>query len=100
MTISPCQDREARSRTGVSKEACEAAAWAVTELGDRFRGAGAMTAAAAYAWGVSWPLRLYQYRGIRWLAERLYSLLAALRSRLPGARPFCLEYPARCEREH
>lgn len=96
MTIAPCQDPIARRRLGIAKERCEEAAWAMDELGKRYRGAAAVNAALSSSLGTPVPLALYRLPWLRWLEDRIYSLIAAVRARLPGVRPYCQRYPERC----
>jgi len=92
----PFQQPGAPERYGLTREACEQAAWAITPDGVRHRGAAAVLAALGAAIGCPGLLALYRIPPLRWLADRLYEAVAAHRGRLPGVRPYCEEHPEAC----
>lgn len=92
-----CQEGEMPAQLGVSREECEQAAWAVAPDGSRYRGAAAIDAALDFVLGTSVLRFLYGVRPIRWLQDRIYDWFVANRGRLPGMRPYCQQYPGRCE---
>lgn len=98
MTAVPFQQPGAPAAHGLTVADCERAAWAVVPgpAGDRFRGAGAVNAALATALQTALPLRLYRLPGLRLLEDAVYALVARYRSRLPGVRPYCEQFPGRC----
>lgn len=93
-----CQDPTVRDRTQLARSDCLAAAWAVEPSGQRYRGAGAINAALAYALDTSLFLDLYALRPIAWLEDLLYLGLAFARRWLPGTTPYCQQHPERCRR--
>lgn len=97
VTVVPCQHREARERLGIQREQCARAAWAVDREGRTYRGAGAMNAALSCALSTPVPLRVYGLPLMGWIEDRVYDLVAALRSYLPGVEPYCLRFPETCE---
>jgi predicted DCC family thiol-disulfide oxidoreductase YuxK len=96
VTAMPFQKRGVPASVGLTLEECEAAAWAIAPDGDRYRGAEAVNAVVAAALGSTLPLLLYHLPGIRQLLDLIYYLVASNRSRLPGDRPYCAQYPAKC----
>ena len=96
VTAVPFQRPGVPAAHGLSVAQCEAAVWAVTADGARYRGAGAVNAALAAALGSTLPLRLYGLPGVGWVQERVYELVARHRHRLPGDRPYCEQHPAEC----
>lgn len=97
VTVVPCQNREARESLGVNQEQCARAAWAVDSEGRTYRGAGAMNAALACALATPVPLQVYGLPFMGWIEDRVYELVAALRSILPGLEPYCERFPEICE---
>ena len=96
VTAVPFQQAGVPAAHGLTVAECEAAAWAVAPDGARYRGAGAVSLSLAVALGFALPVRVYRVAGIRWLADRLYDLVARARSRLPGDRPYCDQHPDQC----
>ena len=96
VTAMPFQKSGVPASVGLTLEECEAAAWAIAPDGDRYRGAEAVNAVVAAALGSTLPLLLYHLPGIRQLLDLIYYLVASNRSRLPGDRPYCAQYPAKC----
>lgn len=92
----PFQHRASRAAHRLSLAECEAVAWAFAAGGRRFRGAGAIAALAATLYRSRWPLLLYALPGCRQGLDWLYALVAANRSRLPGATPYCERRPEHC----
>jgi predicted DCC family thiol-disulfide oxidoreductase YuxK len=96
VTMVPFQQPGAPEQAGLTPAQCESAAWAITPLGQRYRGAAAINAALSVTLGCSLPLRLYKLPGLRQLQDVVYDLIAKYRSRLPGDLPYCRQYPERC----
>ncbi len=84
-------------RWGISPKACAEAAWAVTPEGRRYRGAGAVLAALFWALGCPGLMRVYDWPGVRQVADVVYAWVAAHRARLPGVTPYCRQYPDMCQ---
>lgn len=97
VTVVPFQEAGAPAAHGLTRAECEAAAWAVTPDRRRYPAAAAINLTVAVALGTGLPLWLYVLPGIRQLQERAYGWVAANRSRLPGDRPHCEQYPEGCE---
>ena len=81
---------------GLTVADCEAAAWAVTPDGRRYPAAAAVNLTVAVALGTPLPLWLYALPGSRQAQERAYDWVAANRSRFPGDRPYCEQFPEEC----
>ena len=96
MTAEPYQKPGVPASVGLSTEQCEAAVWAVSPDGKRYRGAGAINASLAAATGVALPLLLYGLPGIRQLQDLGYAFVAAVRGKLPGDEPYCRQHPGEC----
>ena len=96
MSAEPYQKPGIPASVGLSTEQCEAAAWAVSPDGKRYRGAGAINASLAVATGVALPLLLYELPGIRQLQDLGYAFVAAVRGKLPGDKPYCKQHPGEC----
>ena len=96
MSAEPYQKPGIPALAGLSTEQCEAAAWAVSPDGERYRGAGAINASLAVATGVALPLLLYELAGIRQLQDLGYAFIAAVRGKLPGDKPYCKQHPGEC----
>ena len=96
VTAEPYQKPGVPASVGLSTEQCEAAVWAVSPDGKRYRGAGAINASLAAATGVALPLLLYGLPGIRQLQDLGYAFVAAVRGKLPGDKPYCKQHPGEC----
>lgn len=96
VTVVPFQQRGIPDRAGLSIAQCEAAAWAILDDGQRYRGAGAINATVAVALGTCLPLALYHLPGIRQLQDAVYDWVAKNRQHFPGDRPYCQQYPDGC----
>lgn len=96
VTTVPFQKPGAPESVGLTPAACAAAAWAVDAEGRRYRGAGAVHAALAWALGAPILLKLYALPLIRPAADAIYGWVAAHRSRLPGVTPHCAQHPEDC----
>ena len=102
MTVVPYQKLGVPGSAGLSIEQCERAAWAVEprkvcgEARCQYRGAAAINASLAVALDVRFPLSFYNLPGVGWFQDRLYDLVAANRSRLPGDMPYCKAHPEEC----
>jgi predicted DCC family thiol-disulfide oxidoreductase YuxK len=96
VTMVPFQQPGVAEQAGLTLAQCEAAAWAITPRGGRYRGAGAINAALSVALGCGLPLWLYSLPGLQQLQDVVYALIAKYRSRLPGDQPYCQAYPERC----
>lgn len=83
-------------RFGLTRAEAEAAAWAVTPHGKRYRGAGAVNVALAVALGSRWPMILYRLPGLRQIQDALYAAVARYRHRFRGVRPYCEQHPDAC----
>jgi predicted DCC family thiol-disulfide oxidoreductase YuxK len=94
----PFQAAGALVTAGLSQPEAEAAAWAITPGGERYRGAAAVNLALAVALGSRLPLVLYRLPGLRQLQDAAYAVVASHRHRLPGVRPYCQEYPETCRK--
>ena len=92
----PFQAPGALASAGLSHPEAEAAAWAITPGGKRYRGAAAVNLALAVALGTRLPLVLYRLPGLRQLQDVAYAVVADHRHRLPGVRPYCQEHPEAC----
>lgn len=75
---------------------CEAAAWAISPDGQRYRGAEAINVTLAVVLRIRLPFWLYQLPVVRQLQDAAYEWVARNRSRLPGDQPYCEQYPERC----
>jgi predicted DCC family thiol-disulfide oxidoreductase YuxK len=96
VTAVPFQKSGVPASVGLTLQECKASAWAIAADGSRYRGAEAMNALVACALGTAVPLLVYYLPGIRQLQNFIYSVVASNRSRLPGDRPYCAQYPAEC----
>jgi predicted DCC family thiol-disulfide oxidoreductase YuxK len=96
VTAVPFQKSGVPASVGLSLQECKASAWAIAADGSRYRGAEAMNALVAAALGSALPLLVYYLPGIRQLQDFIYSVVASNRSRLPGDRPYCAQYPDEC----
>ena len=96
LQLVPFQAPGALTTAGLSQPEAEAAAWAITPGGKRYRGAAAVNLALAVALGSRLPLVLYRLPGLRQLQDAIYAAIARYRHRLPGVRPYCQEHPEAC----
>lgn len=96
VAVVPFQHSAARGAAGLTFGEAERAAWAIAAGGRRYRGAGALNAALATLLRSRLPLLLYQLPGSHRLQDRLYDWVAANRSRFPGDRPYCEQFPEHC----
>jgi predicted DCC family thiol-disulfide oxidoreductase YuxK len=96
VAVVPFQKPGIPASVGLTLEECEATVWAIAPDGRRYRGAEAVNASVAAALGTAVPLLLYYLPGIRQLQDFIYSVVASNRSRLPGDRPYCAQFPAEC----
>jgi predicted DCC family thiol-disulfide oxidoreductase YuxK len=96
VTAIPFQQPGYPERAGLTLAECEAAAWAISPDGSRYRGAEAINMTLAVALGTRLPLRLYRLPGIRRLQDAVYEWVARHRSRLPGDEPYCRQHPEQC----
>lgn len=92
----PFQQPGAPERYGLTREACEQAAWAITPDGARHRGAAAILVALSEALGCPWIRAFYRVPLFRRIADAGYAWVAAHRGHLPGTRPYCEEFPEEC----
>ncbi|WP_376789923.1 thiol-disulfide oxidoreductase DCC family protein [Thermoflexus sp.] len=92
----PFQRPGAPERYGLTREACERAAWAITPDGTYHRGAAAIMVALSEALGCPGIRALYRIPLFRRIADALYEWVAAHRGQLPGTRPYCEEHPEEC----
>ena len=96
VTAVPFQKPGAPAAHGLSLAQCEAAAWAITPAGERRPGAAAINLVLAVALGTRLPLWLHSIIGMRQLQDSAYAWIVRNRSRLPGDRPYCEQYPDEC----
>ena len=99
VTAVPYQKPGVPASVGLTAEECEAAAWAVSPDGKRYRGAGAINASVSAALGTRLPLLFYVLPGVRRLQDAAYDWAAANRGRLPSFlrdRPYCAQHPEQC----
>ena len=92
----PFQKSGIPASVGLTLEEVQASAWAIAADGSRYRGAEAVNALVAVAFGTALPLFLYYLAGIRQVQNFIYSVVASNRNRLPGDRPYCAQHPAEC----
>jgi predicted DCC family thiol-disulfide oxidoreductase YuxK len=85
-----------RERTGLTVAETEAAAWTVSERGDRVGGARAIALAIAVARGASWPLLPWRVPGLPWVLDRVYRFVAEHRAWFPGETPWCEQHAGSC----
>lgn len=96
VTAVPFQKPGIPESAGLTREQCEAAAWAVEPDGRRHRGAGAVNAALARALDLPILLRLYDLPVIQQIQDAVYDWVAANRQRFPGTTPYCQQHPEEC----
>ena len=96
VTAVPFQKSGVPASVGLTLKECQASAWAIVPDSTRYRGAEAVNTLVAVALGTAVPLLLYRLPGIRQVQDFIYSLIASNRSRLPGDRPYCAQFPAEC----
>lgn len=92
----PCQATGRVATLGVATGECEAAAWVVSDTGERFGGAQAVLAAIAIARGWTWPLRIGRLPIVRQFLASVYRLVSRARPWLPGDQPWCETHPDDC----
>lgn len=80
---------------GLTEEQAAGAVWLLDD-GHLHSGAAAVSGTLDAALGTRLFLRLHRLPGIRWLQDRVYTLIADNRYRLPGAVPWCEEHPGDC----
>lgn len=85
-----------RERTGLTIEQTDVAAWTVTD-DSVVGGARAISLMLSVAWGSPLPMLPFRVPGAAWVLDRLYGLIATNRRRLPGAMPWCVAHPDRCD---
>jgi predicted DCC family thiol-disulfide oxidoreductase YuxK len=93
----PCQQTRRVTALGVTSGECAAAAWVVTDAGERFGGAQAVLAAIAIARRWPWLLTLGALPVIRHILAGIYHVVSSIRPWLPGDRPWCDAYPDQCQ---
>ncbi len=96
VTVLPFQQPDVPKSYGLTVAQCENAAWAITQNGQKFRGAAAINMTLAVILGTKLPLRLYEIAGVRQLQDGVYDIIVRIRSHLPGDTPFCEQFPERC----
>lgn len=92
----PFQQPGAPAVVGITYADAEQAAWAIDARRTRYRGAGAIDAALAYALGWPWLLRLDEIPALRRWQDAVYAWVARNRSHFPGFTPYCQQYPQKC----
>lgn len=96
MTAHPYQAADIREGLGLTAVDGQAMAWFVTADGAHYGGAGAIAVSVATVIGWRISTWLYAFPGLGWLQDRVYAWVVDNRDRLPGDRPFCKQFPARC----
>ncbi len=84
------------SRTGITADEAERAAWTVLDDGTKVGGARAIALGLATCRGARWPTLPWKLPGAPWLLDRVYDLVAINRHRLPGTTPWCDAHPDDC----
>lgn len=79
VTAAPYQKTNVPDSAGLTVAQCEAATWAVTPNGRRYRSAGAINITLALAFGIRLPILLHPLPGIRQLQDRTYDWVATNR---------------------
>ncbi len=105
MEIVAAQVPGVHDRTGLTVEQTQRSAWTVGGGGGGSTGPGGVAAGGpravalmlAVAWNTGAPLLVWRIPGAGWLLDRLYEVIAANRSRLPGDTPWCAAHPGGCE---
>lgn len=83
-------------RTGVTGPEAEQAAWTALPDGTRVGGARAIALALAVGRDASWPTLPWRVPGVPWMLDRVYGVVAANRTRIPGEEPWCQQHPDQC----
>ncbi|HEY0604017.1 MAG TPA: DUF393 domain-containing protein [Herpetosiphonaceae bacterium] len=96
VTVVPFQQPGAPESAGLTLAKCEAAAWAISPDGRRYRGAEAVNVTLAVICRTRLPVWIYRMPGVHRLQDAVYSWVAHNRSRLPGDQPYCEQHPERC----
>jgi predicted DCC family thiol-disulfide oxidoreductase YuxK len=81
---------------GLRQTEAEAAAWAITPTGNRYRGAAAINLALSVALDTRWPIWLYSLPLVRQAEDAVYAVIAQNRSRFRGVMPYCQQHPEAC----
>lgn len=97
VAVVPFQKSGVAAANGLSIAECEQAAWAITTTGQRYRGAAAINMTLAVALGISLPMIVYQLPGLQQLQDWVYAWVVRNRHWLPGVKPYCHEFPERCQ---
>ena len=92
----PFQAPGTLEEAGLEQRDAEAAVWAMSPSGKRYRGAGAVNLALAVALGTRLPMNLYRLPGLRQLQDGAYAAIARNRHRFRGTQPFCQQHPEVC----
>lgn len=96
VTALPFQKSGVPEANGLSYAQCEQAAWAITPDHKRLRGAAAINLTLTVI-ARSWlPLWLYALPCVQALQDAAYDWIARNRSRFPGDRPYCDQFPDEC----
>lgn len=96
VTVVPFQAPGVLERYGLATGDAEAAVWAMSPSGKRYRGAGAVNLALAVALGTRLPMVLYLVPGIRKVQNAFYAVVARNRHYLRGVTPYCQQHPDAC----
>ncbi len=96
LTIVPFQQPGLPESHGLTIAQCEQSIWALTPDGFPYSAAAAANLTAATALGSAVPLWLYAIPLVTALQERAYHAIAAIRSHIPGDKPYCEQHPAEC----
>ncbi|MDQ3695260.1 MAG: DUF393 domain-containing protein [Chloroflexota bacterium] len=96
LRIVPFQGRGVLSEHNLSQTETEAAAWAITPSGNRYRGAAAINLALSVALGSRLPIMLYKLPLIQQAQDAIYAAIARNRTRFRGVTPYCQQHPEAC----
>ena len=94
--IVPFQGHGVLSEHKLSQIETEAAAWAITPSGNRYRGAAAINLALSVALGSRLPIMLYKLPLIQQAQDAIYAAIARNRTRFRGVTPYCKQHPEAC----
>jgi predicted DCC family thiol-disulfide oxidoreductase YuxK len=92
----PFQAPGVLDRYGLTQADAEAAAWAITPAGNRYRGAAAVNLALSVALDTRWPIWIYTLPLVRQAEDAIYDLIARNRDRFRGVTPYCQRHPQAC----
>ena len=96
MSVLPSQGIGVRDRSGLGVEQTDQAVWFVADQ-VMVGGARAVAVTVSVALGTRVPLMLWKVPGLPGLFDRIYTVIADHRRRLPGDEPWCSANPGECE---